>query len=39
MRRLVTAILTATLLTFGLAACDDEVEVETPEGEVEIEED
>lgn len=39
MRRLLTAILTVTLLSGGLAACDDEVEIETPEGEVEIEED
>jgi hypothetical protein len=34
-----TAILAATLLSGGLAACDDEVEIDTPEGEVEIEED
>ena len=39
MRRLLTAILTVTLLSAGLAACDDEAEIETPEGEVEIEED
>ena len=39
MRRLLTAFLTASLLSVGLAACDDEVEIETPEGEVEIEED
>ena len=37
MLRSLTALMAILLL--GLVACDDEVEIETPEGEVEIEED
>lgn len=37
MKKFVLAL--AALTTIGLAACEDEAEIETPEGEVEIEED
>ena len=39
MLRYLTTFLAALLLTVGLVACDDETEVETPEGDVEIESD
>ena len=32
-----TTLLAIAFLSFGLVGCDDEAEVETPEGEVEIE--
>jgi hypothetical protein len=39
MLRYLTALLAVLTLSFGLVACDDEAEIETPEGEVEIESD
>ena len=39
MPKILIPLLGALALTFGLAACDDEAEVETPEGEVEVETD
>jgi hypothetical protein len=40
MVRKLSPLLAILVLTLGLAACDDEVaEVETPAGEVEVEED
>ena len=39
MLRLLITPLTVLILGLGLAACDDEVEVETPAGDVEVEED
>jgi hypothetical protein len=39
MLRPLTALMAVLVLSAGLVACDDEVEIETPEGEVEIEED
>lgn len=37
MPKFLIPLLGAFVLSFGLAACDDEAEVETPEGEVEVE--
>ena len=38
MPKILVSLLGALALSFGLAACDDdEAEIETPEGEVEIE--
>ena len=39
MPRILIPLLGVLALTFSLSACDDETEVETPEGEVEIETD
>lgn len=39
MPRFLITSLTVLVLGFGLSACDEEVEVETPAGEVELEED
>ena len=40
MPKILVPIISALALTFGLSACDDEeVVVETPEGEVEVETD
>lgn len=37
MNRLFITLLTTCALAFGVTACDDEAEVETPEGEGEVE--
>lgn len=39
MARHLAALVVAFLLVAGLAACDDEAEIETPGGEVELESD
>lgn len=38
MLRYLTTLLAALFMSFGLVACDDEEEIETPQGEVEVEE-